>query len=189
MRRLPLPEAFGALYVCPAGGTESEQSRTAHELLTDALRLYTEERRIAMSDPPSLVCTKMGKPAFRELPEVRFNLSHCKGLAAVLLSPYECGVDVEGIRSVREGVVRRVFSEAEQERMRRAEDPALLFTRLWTLKEAYVKAIGIGISYPMREVSFSLEHGEIRCTKDAAFWQTTEIEGVVVSACALAVNS
>ena len=187
MRRLSLPPHFGALYVCPAEDTESAQSAAAHRMLSEALPLYTEERRITLSDPPTLLCTDMGKPYFSDLPDVRFNLTHCRGLAGCLFSPWECGVDAEGIRPVRERVVRRVFSAQEQEMLRHAAAPDLLFTRLWTLKEAYVKAIGVGISYPMREVSFSFgADGEIVCSKtEAGFWQTTEAASYVISVCIL----
>ena len=47
-----------------------------------------------------------------------------------------------------------------------------LFFRLWTLKEAYVKAIGVGISYPMNTVEFSFDSGRIITNiKDCRFRQ------------------
>ena len=185
MRQIDLPASFGALYICPAEQTEKVQSAAAHAMLTDCLPLYTKDRRIRLSGSPSVLRTEMGKPYFPELPEVKFNLSHCKGLAACLLSPFECGVDTEGRRALKPPVVRRVFSQEEQAALEAAKDKDLFFTRIWTLKESYVKALGIGISYPMREVSFTFTDDGIRCSKpDARFWQTIE-DGFVISVCIL----
>ncbi len=185
MKQLPVPGHFGLLYTAPAALTESLQSAAAHELLHQCLPLYASTRRIRLTDSPVILRTEMGKPYFQDFPDVHFNLSHCKGLAACLLSPYECGVDTERKRPVRERVAARVFSPEEQAALQTAPDPDLFFTQLWTLKESYVKAVGVGISYPMREVSFTFTPDGIRCSKpDAAFWQCIEGE-FVISVCIL----
>ncbi|MGD0741290.1 MAG: 4'-phosphopantetheinyl transferase superfamily protein [Terracidiphilus sp.] len=79
------------------------------------------------------------------------------GAAAALEGP-EVGVDVESLARADEIVplAARVFSAAERARLEAlpaAERPdrALL---LWTLKEAYVKARGMGLSLPLQEISF-----------------------------------
>ena len=186
MRRLSLPDGFGALYVCTAPETEAAQSAAAHAMLRKVLPLYANEHGIALNGDPMLLRSDMGKPYFAGLPGIFVNIAHCRGLAAVLLSACECGVDVESVRPLREKVVRRVFSDEEQRALSEAADPDRLFTRLWTLKESYVKAIGIGISYPMREVSFTLGR-TITCTKpDAAFCQLDEGE-FILSACILTI--
>ena len=184
IRRLSLPDVFGALYVCPAPETEAGQSAAAHAMLREVLPLYANEHGVAVPDDPILLRGEMGKPYFSDLPGVFVSIAHCRGLAAVLLSGHACGVDAEAVRPLREKVVRRVFSDEEQAHLAEASDPDRLFTRLWTLKESYVKSIGIGISYPMREVSFTLGRA-ITCTKpDAAFYQLDEGE-FILSACIL----
>lgn len=175
MQRLQIPEQFGSLYICPAAGTEQEQHTIAHSLLQEALSAYAQECRLSLPGMPILARTEKGKPYFPDYPAVHFNLSHCCGMAACLLSPYECGVDVEQCRPLREKVIRRVFSPEEQLALQAADNPDFLFTRLWTLKEAYVKAIGIGVSYPMREVCFSLTESKVISHRsDADFWNVTE---------------
>lgn len=66
-----------------------------------------------------------------------------------------------------------------------AEEPDLLFTRLWTLKEAYVKAIGIGISYPLREVSFSFSGDRILSSKPEASFAQLLLPGHILSVCVM----
>ena len=184
IRRLVLPEQYGTLYVSPAPETERGQSAAAHDMLQSVLPLYMKERGIVLRDTPALLRTEMGKPYFAGSSGMYVNLTHCRGLAAVLLSPYECGVDAETVRPVRERVVRRVFSDAEQKALAASDAPDRFFTRLWTLKEAYVKAIGVGISYPMREVEFTLGDA-ISCTKpDARFFPIDEGD-FLLSVCVL----
>lgn len=185
MQHLLLPGDFGALYLCPAGETEKAQSTAAHALLSDCLLLYAQERQICVPDALSYRYSEMGKPSFAELPEVQFNLSHCGGAAVCLLSPFVCGVDVEKKRPLRPKVVSRVFSEEEQRALRSADDPDLLFTRLWTLKESYVKAIGIGISYPLKKVSFSFSERGILCSESGAQFWHTEMGAYCISVCIL----
>ncbi len=185
--RLPIPEAWGMLFA--ASLPEAQKRRhheLAHGLLREKLPEYEHSCNTAIAaEPPRLVFGKNGKPALADYPEIRFNLSHCEGLAVCLFSPYECGADCESIRKYKLRTAQRVCSAQELAALEHAVDQDLLFTRLWTLKEAYVKAIGIGISYPMREVSFAFEGDKIVSSKpDASFIQLL-LKEHIVSVCVL----
>jgi 4'-phosphopantetheinyl transferase len=82
-------------------------------------------------------------------PPVDVSLSHGGGWIAVAAHRRgRVGVDVEGVREVSPGLARRCLSTAELSWLERAADaPARLerFLRLWTAKEAYLKAIGTGL--------------------------------------------
>ena len=180
MQRLAIPEEYGMLYVGDAGESRREQHEGAYALLQEVLRA-----RYRMAELPEIARTETGKPYFPEHPEIKFSLSHCKWLAVCLISDRECGVDVEWRRPLRVRVVRKAYAAAEKEALRRAQDPDLLFTRLWTLKEAYVKAIGVGVSYPMNELSFSIIGDSVTSNRtDAAFFHPY-FRDYVVSACVL----
>ncbi len=187
MNRLSaLPEGFGRLYSCRTEGQRAELHEAAHALLRESLLLWGEEHGIAVpSKPPEFTYIGNGKPCLATHPGIHFNLSHCEGLAVCLLSDTECGVDAESIRRYRERTALRVCSPEEQEMLRSAEHPDLLFTRLWTLKEAYVKAIGIGISYPLREVSFAFHEGRILSSKPDASFAQLLLPDHVISVCVL----
>ena len=101
------------------------------------------------------------------LSSMRFNLSHTKGLVAcIVTSSCDCGIDVERVH-VRHNpidVAKRMFSKPEFEYMQQLsgrEQLEYFFTR-WTLREAYTKARGIGISFPTYKLNFNIKStGEV----------------------------
>lgn len=185
--RLTLPPAWGMLFADPVPLNEKRlQHAAAHRLLQEGLPLYAAERGVEIAQtPPLLSFGAQGKPSLTEYPELRFNLSHCDGLAVCLFSAYECGADCETIRSYKQRTAERVCSPEELAMLADTQDKDYLFTKLWTLKEAYVKAIGIGISYPLREVSFAFAEDRIIASKQEASFQQLLLKEHIVSVCVL----
>ena len=107
---------------------------------------------------------KHGRPEISNpnLAALRFNLTHTAGLVGCVVTlDHDCGIDAELIseRHNPTGVAERMFSVSECLEMQQLKDAAQLdyfFTR-WTLREAYVKARGIGISYPTRKLHFRVD--------------------------------
>jgi 4'-phosphopantetheinyl transferase len=94
-------------------------------------------------------------------PPLRFNLSHTSGLVACAVTlDRDIGVDVESVerRCDAPAIAARYFAPAEVEglRARPAARRRERFFELWTLKEAYVKARGMGLRIPLRRFSFHL---------------------------------
>jgi 4'-phosphopantetheinyl transferase len=89
-------------------------------------------------------------------PPTCFNLSHSGDIVVLAVAAVDIGIDVERLRKIAnaEGLARRYFSPAEQELVcgltGAGRDHA--FLRIWTRKEAYLKATGIGVGMPLREV-------------------------------------
>lgn len=82
-----------------------------------------------------------GKPYWENGPY--FSISHCKQGIAVAIDDQPIGIDIEGIRHADEDLIARTMNE--EERLRIKELGIREFTRLWTRKEAVVKAQGVGI--------------------------------------------
>lgn len=95
------------------------------------------------------------------VPTLRFNLTHTTGLVGCVVTlDNDCGIDVETIveRHHPLQVARRMFSETEYRRLQELNGREHLeyFFKQWTLREAYVKARGIGISFPTRKLCFDI---------------------------------
>ena len=91
---------------------------------------------------------------------LRFNLSHTDGMAVVAVAAdREIGVDVESLgRRPPMEVVQAAFTPAEAADLAACEPAAQAhrFWELWTLKEAYLKATGLGLALPFDAFGFEL---------------------------------
>lgn len=140
-----------------------------------------------------------GKPsvaADHGLPDLQFNIAHTRGLVAAAVAwRRPIGVDVEIFQSCSDqlDLARRFFAAAEAELVGRASklDRPRVFTQLWTLKEAYIKATGIGLSLPLDSFAFDLEPLRVQFRGEGAdipaSWQfaTSVITGCHVLSVAL----
>jgi 4'-phosphopantetheinyl transferase len=102
-----------------------------------------------------------GKPAIvAPAVPIAFNLSHTEGLVVLALTrESSVGIDVESRhRVIDSDLVDRFFSADEVRYLSSlpAADRASAFITLWTLKEAYIKACGQGLSIPLDSFSFAL---------------------------------
>jgi len=122
-----------------------------------------------------------GKPVFSERPEVHFNLSHSGNYVSCAVAQCEVGVDIEGGRRVRPSIENRFFSEEECRWVCEADSEELhseRFFRLWTLKEAYSKLTGEGISYVIGKAHFEMPLGDTPIGKGLE-WQADFYEYAV----------
>lgn len=136
---------------------------------------------------------KEGKPRLLKDQGFFFSLSHSGHFAVCAVSDRECGVDVQKPVSYNPGLVSRFFSPEEQSLFAdagEASDRDRLFTRLWTLKEAYVKMLGTGLTtdlgsfaiLPGQEETTLMKkapgYGEVSCS-----FTETSLEDHLVAVC------
>jgi 4'-phosphopantetheinyl transferase len=106
-----------------------------------------------------------GKPVLSHH-ALRFNLSHSQGAVVCAVSAsHEVGVDVEDAGRDRQllDLAERYFAPDETEHLRRLDDadrPAAFFA-IWTLKEAFVKALGQGLAFPLDAFCFDLDRDRL----------------------------
>jgi 4'-phosphopantetheinyl transferase len=114
-----------------------------------------------------------GRPELADR-RLRFNLSHTPGLAALAITASaDVGVDVECIRTVdRAELEPVVFTDSERAEWNGGEED---FFDLWTLKESYLKARGVGLTADLHSFTFSkTAPPRLRCdaaVDDAEAWQ------------------
>jgi len=101
----------------------------------------------------------LGKPRLAEQDrahDVRFNVAHSGELALIAVTlDTEVGTDIEKLRPVHhlEPIAKRFFSPAEAERIEASDQDrrTTSFLQCWTGKEAVLKAMGAGLSYPLAQ--------------------------------------
>ena len=98
---------------------------------------------LAISDPQINV-DDHGKPYLNGHPDIFFNLSHSGQYAAIVYGDRPIGIDIQEHKDLNESLAKRIMNEAELSAY--AKDAAIT-CRLWTVKEAYSKFLGIGLSY------------------------------------------
>jgi 4'-phosphopantetheinyl transferase len=178
--------------------------RDRRRFLVTRAAVRTILSRYASIDPRAWVFSSnaYGRPeiANTELQDERlsFNVSHTQGLI-VLGVTRDCalGVDVEDLsRDVSIDIADRFFSREEVAALalvpeHRRKDR---FFQYWTLKEAYIKARGMGLSIPLDQFSFSYPRdGAIDLTMDPdlgddpsrwQFWQFRPSGQHLIAVCA-----
>lgn len=116
----------------------------AHGRLRQILETYTDcpAERLQFQYGPR------DKP-FLQPPAPYFNLSHTDDFAALVVTTVcEIGVDIERIRPIERDIAKRFFSDNENESLHPLAGDQWLhaFYRIWTAKEAVIKALGEGLS-------------------------------------------
>ena len=147
-------------------------------------------------------CGEHGKPCLgtgEHGEAIAFNVSHSHGLALVALTlGGRLGVDLEKIRTEVEwrSLAQKYFSGAEARALDRYPRDSCMeaFFTCWTRKEAFVKALGAGIAYGLKEFDVSIDPDEAyaaltirRREEDAARWliKNIPVPGNYVAALAL----
>lgn len=102
-----------------------------------------EKEGISLNKLPDFSYTKTGKPFFREYPEIFFNISHAKNIITCAISKETVGTDIEHMRIIQDSTINRVFTENEKNIVGQDAEG---YVRLWTMKEAYAKLMGTGLS-------------------------------------------
>jgi 4'-phosphopantetheinyl transferase len=137
----------------------------AHGALRELLGAYLAR------DPSRLVfrAGSHGKPLLAGGDGLHFNLSHSGDRALVAVTRAgEVGVDVERRRPIREADLVNVKTLSRTELvtvgLAEREQRSVRFLRVWTRKEAYLKAVGTGIARPLGEIHVGIEGETIEIT-------------------------
>ena len=155
-------------------------ARFATEALRDEYRLTRALCRTTLSRYADVAPAdwrfrrnEYGRPeiaAPAEAPPLRFNLSHGRGLVAcVVTRTADAGIDVERTAVPAPLDLVAAYFSSEEQRALQALPPAQRDARffwLWTLKEAYLKALGLGLQRPLD--SFSIRDGSTIAVASAA---------------------
>jgi 4'-phosphopantetheinyl transferase len=100
-----------------------------------------------------------GRPMLRNLPHVYVSLSHAGTWIVCALHGAAVGIDVETEAMVDEGMAKLFMSESELHHYRalpELEEQKRFFYSVWTMKEAYLKALGTGFARSPQRISIDI---------------------------------
>ena len=125
---------------------DEDKKRTllAHALLAYAVR----QNHPDMVLPLSTQADEYGKPHLyinKGQDEIHFSLSHSGDHSVCVLADSPVGIDIEKSGDNKEDIASRFFHKEDLKYINDSES----FFRIWTLKESYIKAVGLGMRIPL----------------------------------------
>lgn len=119
------------------------------------------------SQPPTLTYNENGKPALADNSRY-FSISHTGKWVLCGVSDQEIGLDAQTQRRVCPRLAARSLSPDKLSWAKMDIEPN--FTRLWTMKEAYLKYVGTGLSVPIRSIVVSVPPREGYDETHSIYW-------------------
>lgn len=100
---------------------------------------------------------KNGKPYFSHPQNIHYNISHSGLYIVCAVSNSEIGIDVERIRKVNLRIAERYFSPTELSDLLAMSESSRMeyFITLWTIKEAYLKSTGTGLTQKLNSFTIN----------------------------------
>ena len=208
--QFPLTVSDSEFPACAEGLSEDERARAGKFRIEKDARRFVVARasmRFILAEyvhsaarDLRFVYSKYGKPSLADpVTEIRFNLSHA-GESAILgiTRSRNIGVDIEAVnRNVEcDKLAKRFFSTHERAWLRHLpeEERSRCFFRIWTCKEAFLKAQGFGLTRSLDSFDIDLSSGTARLlatrpdAREAQLWSLIEIETSPQHAAAVAVE-
>jgi 4'-phosphopantetheinyl transferase len=186
------PDTFAASPAALALLSEQERQqhlrfippKKRHEYLVTRVLVRTVMGRALGVAPQTLQFENnaWGRPALRPPAPLHFNVSHTEGLVLCLVSSNpEIGVDTERLARAPDllALAPNVFAPQELSDLNTlpANEQAHRAVGLWTLKESYIKARGMGLALALDGFAFRFDADQVRLEvapalqDDGARWQ------------------
>ncbi len=153
-------------------GYRLERGRREYLITRALVRCVLSEYRPVPPEEWRFRSNAYGRPEIDPPRGLRFNLSNCEGLVICAVADrLAVGVDAEPYSRANTivSLAPRIFSHAELDGMSRLATARAREQRalsLWTLKESYAKARGLGLSLPLQSLCFALDGEGITLAAD-----------------------
>ena len=168
-----------------------DEGRNEYIASRGTLRVLLGAYQRTAADQLQFAYTEFGRPVLADASQyepIEFNLSHSGGLTLLAFARHHrIGIDVEEVRTTFDPteIAENYFSQAER-RILRTLPPKLrheAFFRCWTRKEAFIKALGDGLSHSLDAFDVSLSPGDPTAllatrpdAREAECWALRDIE-------------
>lgn len=149
-------------------------------LFSDLILKYCIDKELHLKDF-NLFYNKYKKPFLKGRKDFYFNISHSKDYVVIACDKNNLGIDIEYIKDRSLDLMEKIFTLEEQEYVLIQQDKIRAFYEIWTLKESYIKALGLGLYKDLK--SFSIT--PLTKSLEKYIFESFFIENYVVSICSL----
>lgn len=111
-----------------------------------------------------------GKPVFLNHPDIKFNISHSGHFAVAAFSEeFDPGIDIERCSRISNRIIYSFFTEGERRLILSQQnelEQSRMFGRIWTVREAFMKATGLGLSAGREGYEAVLKDGRLAISQN-----------------------
>ncbi len=136
-----------------------KKDTTSKDFLKEVLKKYG----LSEND---IIYNEYNKPLIKDN-KLYFSISHEKNICIIGISNKCIGVDIQYF-TYNEKVIPKAFNPQEINILTNSNNKAYDFTKLWTMKEAYAKYIGRGLTYDFTQID------TLNLLENYAFIETSE---------------
>lgn len=150
-----------------------------------SLNIISEEFDIPVKKI-GIIRSNQEKPKVLNPQEAFFNISHSSDIVISGVSDSEIGIDVEMKQIVKPKVIEHVLCELEYKAIQKTDNISDLFIKVWTIKESFLKLLGLGLSVPLRDVvvdNIFSDGGTVSYGEFKAYYQTHEYDEFYITYC------
>lgn len=111
----------------------------------------------------NFIPNKYGKPFLKDYIGLEYNISHSNELVVCAVGDYEVGIDIEYVKDMDIDAANYVLSTDEKEEYKGISENEKLdyFYSIWTLKESFIKAKGMGLHISMNSFTVNRKLNEV----------------------------
>ena len=134
------------------------------------------------------------KPQCINAPDFFFNLSHSGKYVVCAIAEEAIGIDIQQIKESRINTAKRFFAKFEWEQIEQEslKEQQALFSKLWAMKESYIKYTGLGMKQGLNTFCINHKTGVVSDRNDhivAFSYARNNIKGYYTAVCSKEKNA
>ena len=126
----------------------------ARQMLSETVNVDASELDIRVDE--------CGKPYAANASGYYFSVTHSGEYVACVVGDEPCGIDIEKVVDIELDIAKRFYSASEYASLADKTDDSWIpvFFEIWTIKEAYTKLVGLGLSMELNSFEVSKKNGK-----------------------------
>ncbi len=141
-------------------------------------------KQLNLSEQKMRYSTKAnGKPFFTDYSNLYFNASHSGNVAVCVFSDGEIGCDVQKLTNANKNIAKRYFTQYEYDFIFNSLNSNEAFTRIWSIKEAFLKLEGTGLGGGLSNINVMIDEDIAKINSSDVNIKEYRFEEYFISVC------